>query len=193
MIPSLLFLFLDSYLSFSLFVTGYQDSPVCLWVSLALLQSFFLAQLWLFFLFFKSKADTKLKFEKPIQQFAFFTMGLVSFLFTFTALRDLLSLAFRLSHRDDLLYGEMPTNLIIGLSLICFAIGVYKARFHISSPKVEVKISNLNQDLDGFRIVQLSDIHLGTGPNVNQVKQMVDRALSLKPDLIALTGDILME
>jgi hypothetical protein len=55
MIPGILFIFLDLYLSLSLFLTGYQDVRACLWIGVALLQLFFLAQLWLYFVFFKVK------------------------------------------------------------------------------------------------------------------------------------------
>jgi predicted MPP superfamily phosphohydrolase len=34
-------------------------------------------------------------------------------------------------------------------------------------------------------------MHLGTGPGLDQIRSQVDRVLSLKPDLIVLTGDII--
>jgi predicted MPP superfamily phosphohydrolase len=42
---------------------------------------------------------------------------------------------------------------------------------------------------EGFRIVQLSDIHHGPFSSTEQVERAVDTANRLQPDLIALTGD----
>lgn len=43
--------------------------------------------------------------------------------------------------------------------------------------------------LEGFRIVQLSDIHHGPFSSTEQIERAVDTANRLQPDIIALTGD----
>jgi predicted MPP superfamily phosphohydrolase len=53
----------------------------------------------------------------------------------------------------------------------------------------QVPIANLPPSLDGLRIVQLTDIHLGPWTSVGRVQRIVDCANRLDPDLIALTGD----
>jgi len=55
--------------------------------------------------------------------------------------------------------------------------------------QVEVPISGLHNALDGFKIVQLSDIHFLPFTQLNLVERAVAKANSLKPDLIVLTGD----
>jgi uncharacterized protein len=42
---------------------------------------------------------------------------------------------------------------------------------------------------DGFRVVQLSDIHHGPFSDKSQIERAVETANRLKPDIIALTGD----
>jgi predicted MPP superfamily phosphohydrolase len=50
-------------------------------------------------------------------------------------------------------------------------------------------IRDLPPSLDGLRIVQLTDIHLGPWTSVGRVQRIVDCANRLDPDLVALTGD----
>lgn len=50
-------------------------------------------------------------------------------------------------------------------------------------------IADLPPALDGLRIVQLSDIHLGPYISADTVRRALHRARELKPDLILLTGD----
>jgi len=53
----------------------------------------------------------------------------------------------------------------------------------------EVPIEGLDPRLDGFRIAQLSDLHVGAGVPLDYLREAVDRALSLEPDAIVMTGD----
>ena len=187
----LFILVIDLYLCASLLGSTYSTLPLFFWIGAPLFQLFFLSLIWLYFLFFKSSAETKLRFEKPIQQFAFLSMGIISFLFSLTLARDVLALFLLPFGKASLLYGQDPSLLILSLSLFLFLIGLFNARFRIVSPHIEVLIKNLPAGLNQLKIVQLSDVHLGTGPKTKQVAAMVDRALSLYPDLIVLTGDII--
>src|ERR1044071_7083635 len=52
-----------------------------------------------------------------------------------------------------------------------------------------ILLSRLPQAFDGFRVVQLSDIHHGPFSSRDQIERAVDTANRLQPDIIALTGD----
>lgn len=52
-----------------------------------------------------------------------------------------------------------------------------------------IQLRRLPEVFDGFRIVQLSDIHHSPFTSREQIKRAVDTANSLQPDIIALTGD----
>jgi len=56
--------------------------------------------------------------------------------------------------------------------------------------RVEIPIENLPPELDGFRIVQLSDVHVGPGIGSRFVRAVVNRTNALKPDVVAITGDL---
>jgi len=55
---------------------------------------------------------------------------------------------------------------------------------------VTVPIAGLPADLDGFRIVQLSDLHVGATIKRRFVQTVVDTANRLDPDVVAFTGDV---
>jgi len=55
---------------------------------------------------------------------------------------------------------------------------------------VDVPITGLPPDLEGFRIAQLSDLHVGPTLKRDFVERVVDTTNGLAPDLIALTGDV---
>ncbi len=54
---------------------------------------------------------------------------------------------------------------------------------------VDIILPHLHQALDGFRIVQLSDIHIGETLGRRFAQRLVDRVNALKADVIAVTGD----
>jgi predicted MPP superfamily phosphohydrolase len=68
--------------------------------------------------------------------------------------------------------------------------GVFEARGEHEIVTVEVPLAKLPRALDGFSIVQLSDLHTGMTIDRAFVQRVVDRANALSPDLIALTGDL---
>jgi uncharacterized protein len=67
--------------------------------------------------------------------------------------------------------------------------GGERLRFHVE--RVEVPIVDLPKSLDGLRIVQLSDIHIGAFMPQTEVRRAVEIANQLNPDLAVLTGDLI--
>ena len=56
--------------------------------------------------------------------------------------------------------------------------------------RVDVPIKDLPVSLEGFRIVQLSDIHIGPTLRRDFLNSVVDRVNALSPNLVAITGDL---
>ncbi|NBC39133.1 metallophosphoesterase [Corallococcus exiguus] len=56
--------------------------------------------------------------------------------------------------------------------------------------EVVVRIPKLPRSLDGFSIVQLTDLHVGPFIQRRFMDELVRRANALKPDLVAITGDL---
>jgi predicted MPP superfamily phosphohydrolase len=68
--------------------------------------------------------------------------------------------------------------------------GMLAARGEHDVVDVEVALPKLPRALDGFTIVQLTDLHVGMTIERDFVERVVERANRVAPDLIALTGDL---
>ncbi|MEY3011779.1 MAG: hypothetical protein RIT45_514 [Pseudomonadota bacterium] len=81
-----------------------------------------------------------------------------------------------------------------GASLGAVAAGAAAFRSANRAPKlvsVEVPIADLPPALDGFRIVQISDLHVSATITRPYVEQVVAMANAQAPDMVALTGDLM--
>jgi len=56
--------------------------------------------------------------------------------------------------------------------------------------EITVPIPDLPPELDGLKIAQISDLHVGPTIRQGYVEQVVRKVMSFKPDLIAVTGDL---
>jgi predicted MPP superfamily phosphohydrolase len=61
--------------------------------------------------------------------------------------------------------------------------------FRLTIEHQPIYLPRLPLPFDGFRIVQLSDIHHSPFTSIKQIERAVETANSLQPDMIALTGD----
>lgn len=61
--------------------------------------------------------------------------------------------------------------------------------FMLAIERQQIFLRRLPRALDGFRIVQLTDLHYGPLTDAEHLKRAVKAANDLRPDLIALTGD----
>ena len=86
-------------------------------------------------------------------------------------------------HAAGFLAGAVP--------FVSFAYGFVSERFRFEVREVEIPIANLPVALDGFRITQVSDIHIGSYMPVAQVSRAVGMANELGADLTVVTGDFL--
>ena len=57
--------------------------------------------------------------------------------------------------------------------------------------EVEIPLDNLPVEFDGYRIVQISDLHVGLTIREPFVQAVTDLCMAQSPDAIALTGDLL--
>jgi len=80
------------------------------------------------------------------------------------------------------------------LGLFTFAImwwGALVNRFNIDIKEVEIARDDIPAGFDGYRIVQISDLHTGTyGSDTTFISKLVDSVNAQSPDLIVFTGDI---
>ncbi len=71
--------------------------------------------------------------------------------------------------------------------------GFAAGRLKYQIQKVNVPISGLPKALDGLKIVQLSDIHIGDFMPPDEIRRAVDMANGLGADLAVITGDFISD
>ena len=82
-------------------------------------------------------------------------------------------------------------GIVSGVILCTLWWGALSSRFDIDVEEVTVPVGGLPAGYDGYRIVQISDIHTGTfGGDTHFVEKLVGKVNELHPDLIVFTGDI---
>jgi predicted MPP superfamily phosphohydrolase len=85
------------------------------------------------------------------------------------------------------------TNIGLTTSILIFSIiafGAFYGRYNFKTEYVEIKIKGLNKDLDGLKIVQLSDMHLSSFyKHGKSLQKAMEKVNALTPDLILNTGD----
>ncbi|MCH9685863.1 MAG: metallophosphoesterase, partial [Deltaproteobacteria bacterium] len=70
-------------------------------------------------------------------------------------------------------------------------VGVVQARQLPEVVEIDVPIKGLPPEAEGFRIVQISDVHVGPTIHGEFLSGVVDRVNALSPDVIAVTGDLI--
>lgn len=80
--------------------------------------------------------------------------------------------------------------LAAGIPLVSIAYGIVLGRFNFTVRNFSVSFKNLPGKFDGFRIVQISDYHLGSFiHHEDQVERSIELINEQDPDLILFTGD----
>ena len=82
----------------------------------------------------------------------------------------------------------------IALSAAPFVAGTYGlfyGRLNLETTHQRVRLGRLPKAFEGFRIVQLSDLHISPFMSAGEIRRYVAIANQLKGDLVALTGDFL--
>ena len=94
-----------------------------------------------------------------------------------------------LARREFLSRAATGTALALGAGSAFY--GAFFGRHDYRTETVPVRIPGLPRTLDGFTIVQISDIHFGVyarGDEVRVASELIRRA---RPDLVVITGDII--
>ena len=129
----------------------------------------------------------------------FIAMGLFSWLFVLSVIRDILLVAgYIASALADA--ATLPAHLqgfatysaiaVPLLSVVAVLVGLWNARRLARVVDVDIALPGLPAALQGFTIVQISDVHVGPTIKRPYVQAIVDAVNKLAPDVVAITGDI---
>jgi predicted MPP superfamily phosphohydrolase len=133
--------------------------------------------------------------SQPLVWTGLIAMGAFSSLLVLTACRELVLLVIGLTESPDTpalrsaLAGPSAWS-VVSLAVLMTALGWRNARQRARVVEVSIPVENLPASLEGFRIVQISDIHVGPtikGPYLDAIVSAIN---SLHPDVVAITGDL---
>lgn len=82
--------------------------------------------------------------------------------------------------------GFLSGGLIMGSMFV----GMFKWVFEFKVYGEKIPIKNLPSSFKGLKIVQISDFHLGNWGFIKPMEEAIETIMSLKPDLIVFTGDL---
>ncbi|WP_369038322.1 metallophosphoesterase [Stenotrophomonas maltophilia] len=103
----------------------------------------------------------------------------------------LLSRALRWPRAVAALRTRMLRPLAAGLALLLSAYGVSQGMAVPTVRQIDVRIAGLPTAFDGYRVLQLTDIHASRLLTGDWVRRVVAESNALEPDLIVITGDLI--
>lgn len=80
---------------------------------------------------------------------------------------------------------------VLGTTSAILGWGMARGRHAFVIEEVPVRIPGLPRALDGYTIVQVSDIHVGLFVGERELREGFDRVREARPDLIVATGDLI--
>jgi len=84
------------------------------------------------------------------------------------------------------------TALIILLTTLTYCIyGFTFQKTQVKIQDVDLQFKKLPVSFDGFKIVQISDLHLGTFKNTKAFENYIEIIKELSPDMLIMTGDMI--
>lgn len=122
-------------------------------------------------------------------------MGIALLMFVILLATDMLWLLLKLIPANYLPKSHLLLQQYLGIMAfsvigILVIFSLWKGLQSVTVKQLSITLNQLPQSLDGFRIVQITDLHIGPLINGHWLKRIVDKINALKPDLIVITGDL---
>ncbi|ALK96961.1 serine/threonine protein phosphatase [Massilia sp. WF1] len=130
------------------------------------------------------------RWSGPLAWTGLLAMGFFSSLLVLTVVRDVLLLVLTLAGAGGPAIVHDSAVVVPLLALAVTVVGFINARRLARVVRVDVPIPGLPRELDGYAIAQISDIHVGPTIKRAYLNAIVNKVNSLKPDAIAVTGDL---
>jgi predicted MPP superfamily phosphohydrolase len=96
-----------------------------------------------------------------------------------------------LASRQRRQFLEQAAKIVSATPFVASAYGLVYGRIEIETTHQPLKLARLPKAFHGFRIAQLSDIHIGPFMTAREVQNCVAITNRLRADLVVLTGDFI--
>jgi predicted MPP superfamily phosphohydrolase len=81
-------------------------------------------------------------------------------------------------------------GLVVAIAMAAAAWGYTHGHRRLRVTHLDVPLATLPLELDGLRIVHISDLHLGPTAHRDALREAFDEVNALEPDLVCVTGDL---
>lgn len=115
--------------------------------------------------------------------------GMLGLLLMFALLSEPLRLLARL-WLPELASARAFGTAIAATVLVGFVAGLISANKAVGVRRLDVRLQRLDASNEGFKLVQLSDVHIGPTLRKEWLQRIVNRVNELQADAIAITGDL---
>jgi predicted MPP superfamily phosphohydrolase len=101
-----------------------------------------------------------------------------------------------MGHTPEIDFDERRKFIVklgLGVASIPFAsmlYGITKGKYNYKLKKLTLNFTNLPKAFDGFKLVQISDIHSGSFDSISDVQRGVDLINKQNADVVLFTGDL---
>lgn len=151
--------------------------------------------IWLWILWFEATSYKGI-FDKPDHIWVIMNLaGMICAVVIPRILLGIFHFSGRLARRKTGRHSRLLTNTGFVLSAIVFLIvvsGTLFGRFNFKTENITVTIKGLKHDLDGLKIVQISDLHLVSFyHHQDRLEDVMKKINELNPDIIVNTGDFI--
>jgi uncharacterized protein len=136
--------------------------------------------------FFAARGGYRFRARGPLHLY----LGLWPFFAWWAACLSFCALA-PLALAGGLLAGIAPVTAVAAAGLVASASGLRAIRRTPRVVRLSRWFADLPREFDGYRIVQISDVHCGVFAPERRVRDWARRACALDPDLVAVTGDLI--
>ena len=144
-------------------------------------------------------------YTDPLVKAGFIGLGFISFLMVFLIARDLLTVVFRIVVRirrrgkgvaepnyERRRFLQNTTGMALTAAAVgCTYTGVKEAAAGPVVERVTVSLESLPKEFDGFKIVQITDLHVSAVIKKEYVEHVVAEVNKQNADIVAVTGDII--
>lgn len=156
-----------------------------------------------------SRVSKREKTQTFFAYVSFTNFGFFSILFTLVLFMDLLRVVDLgiVSEYSQLLFTTLlrfgfpidgiteVKNFSLAFSTIVVAtalssLGFYNAHVRLRYKQTKIRVGNLHSDLIGFKIVQISDVHIGPTIKEKFLRRVVSKINIQTPDVVVITGDL---
>jgi len=130
--------------------------------------------------------------SRPFLWGAFSWLGVAFLLFACLLVADVFGVAVKTFFAPRITFdlGRMLGLGALTMTILLSAVSFWNNARPVAVKNVEITLNRLPHSFDGFRLVQISDIHIGPTTKDGWLEGIVERVNALNPDMIVVTGDL---